>query len=168
MAFFLSGNPSNMPLDSLHGGYLGLFNGTAPYGPAQFVAIEFDSYRNDWDPINNHIGININSVVSWNTTSLISNTSLNGIMTAIINFNSSTGMLVASLHFPNDDNSSTEPFEVSYVLPDPKTLFPPEVAVGFSASNGAFTELHQILAWSFNSTIPATTTRKGMSSAFTS
>jgi hypothetical protein len=61
-------------------------------------------------------------------------------------------MLVARLHY--DDRPSVQPVEVGAELPYPVTsLLPPEVAVGFSAATGANMELHQILAWSFNSTL---------------
>ncbi|CAN6372813.1 unnamed protein product [Urochloa humidicola] len=160
IAFFLFGYPSRMPLDST-GGHLGLFNNSDPaiYGAGQFVAVEFDTFRNIWDPDDRHIGIDINSVQSFKTTSLPNNLTLNGTMTATITFDNITGMLAASLRF--HDHPSMEPVVVSYVLRDPKWLFPREVAVGFSASTGVSTERHQILAWSFNSTLAAPTPPKG-------
>ena len=97
-----------------------------------------------------HIGIDVSTVKnSENTTTTAS---LGGTMTASINFDSSTRMLVATLHF--DDDPTVPPVEVSARLRDPLTsLLPPEVAVGFSAATGANVELHQILSWSFNSTL---------------
>ncbi|CAL4979789.1 unnamed protein product [Urochloa decumbens] len=169
LAFFLSGYPSSLPPDT-NGGTLGLIGGnTVAYGSGQFVAVEFDTYQNeDWgDPSDNHIGIDINTLRSVNTTDL--NTTASGLpslkahatMIAAIQFDGTTGMLVASLRFHDHDHPSMEPAVVTYVLQDPKSLLPREVAVGFSAGSGTSTELHQILAWSFNSTLAASTPHKG-------
>ena len=56
---------SSIPNNS-EGGYLGLFsNETAINGTQnQFVAVEFDTYQNGWDPSATHVGIDINSIVS--------------------------------------------------------------------------------------------------------
>lgn len=80
-------------------------------------------------------------------------------MKASITFHNITMMLVVSLHFLN---SSSAPVQVSAKLPNPRTLLPPEVAVGFSTSTGSAFELHQILSWSFNSTLAAPLVQKGM------
>jgi len=155
MAFFLSGYPSIM---GAGGGYLGLVNFSDP--AARFIAVEFDTYKNEWDPNAKHIGIDIKSISSSNTTSLPNNLTLNGTMTATITFDSITGMLVASLLF--HDRPSIEPVVVSFELQDPKSLLPPEVAVGFAASTGVYVERHQIVTWSFDSTFAAPTPPKGM------
>ncbi|XP_062183433.1 L-type lectin-domain containing receptor kinase IX.1-like [Phragmites australis] len=156
MAFFLSGYPSRLPVSS-GGANLGLVSGKplSANGADQFVAVEFDTFSNrKWDPNTfDHIGIDIGSIESVNTTSLPRFT-LNGSMTATIRFHNTTRKLVASLQF--DDHPSTHPVEVSTALPNTSSIrywLPPEVAVGFSASTGRAIELHQMLAWSFNSTL---------------
>lgn len=144
LAFFLVGYPSVLPLDS-YGGAFGLMSGTTlqANGENRFIAVEFDTYNNtNFEPgqTMDHIGIDFNSVKhSVNTTNL-PEFSLNGTMTASINFNSSTRMLVARLYF--DDRPSMKPVEVSVQLPHPDTLLPPKVAVGFSAATGTGMELH--------------------------
>uniref|UniRef100_A0A0D9W203 non-specific serine/threonine protein kinase n=1 Tax=Leersia perrieri TaxID=77586 RepID=A0A0D9W203_9ORYZ len=158
MAFFLANYPSAMPGDS-DGGDLGLIDGATmtAVGPNRFVAVEFDTFNRSYDPPGNHIGIDLSSVKnSVRTTVLPLN--LNGSMTAFITFNSSTRMLVASLWLHDGHPSSAaNPYQVSAQLPDLDTLLPaPEVAVGFSASTGECKELHQILSWSFNSTLAPT------------
>ncbi|KQJ91905.1 hypothetical protein BRADI_4g40470v3 [Brachypodium distachyon] len=156
MAFFLTGYPSVMPPDSIGGG-LGLMNGRlhSAYGPDRFVAVEFDTFNNFFDPGNSsdHIGIDLSTLKDSNATMSLPTFRLNGTMTASISFSATTRTLVASLHF--DDRPSVQPVEVSRQLPDPiMALLPPDVAVGFSAATGAEAELHQILSWSFNSTLP--------------
>ncbi|KAJ1256852.1 hypothetical protein BS78_K287500 [Paspalum vaginatum] len=154
IAFFLS-SQSDMPPGS-NGGRFGLLRGDQPaaYGAGQFVAVEFDTYSNSWDPPDNHIGIDINTVNSGNTTSLPQGRTLSGTWTATITFDNITAMLSASLR-SGDDNSSMEPLVVTQVLQHPETVLPREVEVGFSAATGANKELSQILKWSFNSTIAA-------------
>uniref|UniRef100_A0ACD5TS09 Uncharacterized protein n=1 Tax=Avena sativa TaxID=4498 RepID=A0ACD5TS09_AVESA len=152
MAFFLSTYPSMLPVNS-GGGNLGLHNGDgmSAKGTNHFVAVEFDTYKNDFDNSTDHIGIDVDTAwASVNTTSV--NGSINGSMTAIITFNSTTRMLVASLHF--DDEPSRASYQVSTQLTNPiSDLLPSEVAVGFSAATGANVELHQVMSWSFSSTL---------------
>ncbi|CAN6363283.1 unnamed protein product [Urochloa humidicola] len=152
MAFFLSSYRSRI---GARGGNLGLYSDAS----APFIAVEFDTYQNEWDPDNKHIGIDINSITSRNTTSLPNNLTLKGTMAATITFDSITGMLVASLLF--HDHPSVESVVVSYKLQDPKSLLPRDVAVGFSGSTGKDVERHRILTWSFNSTFAASTPPKG-------
>ncbi|KAJ1256549.1 hypothetical protein BS78_K006700, partial [Paspalum vaginatum] len=171
IAFFLSSYPSKMPPES-YGENLGLLNSNDPvaYGSEQFVAVEFTSNH---DLNYSYIGININSLSSFNTTRLPSNQSLIGTWIATIKFNNITSVLVASLR--SFDNATMEPLVVSRELQDIKTLLPQEVAVGFSASIGyTYRELNKILAWSFNSTLappppppPTPHNKKGMSTART-
>ncbi|KAM0921120.1 hypothetical protein ACQ4PT_007022 [Festuca glaucescens] len=153
IAFFLSSYPSSRPGDS-YGGNLALHNGDGmhPLGADRFVAVEFDTFNNSWDPKGlDHIGIDINTVrASVNTTSLGGDL-INGSMTATITFDSSTRLLTASLKF--DDRPSPGPIQVRAELPAVTSLLPSEVAVGFSASTGGSVEIHQILSWSFNSTL---------------
>ncbi|CAO2202728.1 unnamed protein product [Urochloa humidicola] len=157
MAFFLSGYPSSMPANS-GGGNLGLYNrgDRSAHGAGQLIAVEFDTYQNEWDPDGKHISIDINSITSSNTTSLPDNLTLSGTMTATITFDSITGMLVASLLF--HDHPSIEPVVVNCELQDPKSLLSREVAVGFAGSTSG-PEGHQIVTWSFNSTSTPTPPR---------
>lgn len=62
LAFFLSPFPSALPGSSA-GGLLGLFNSSAPRaGP--LVAVEFDTYKNEWDPSGDHVGVDLGGIVS--------------------------------------------------------------------------------------------------------
>ncbi|XP_003577940.1 L-type lectin-domain containing receptor kinase IX.2 [Brachypodium distachyon] len=163
MAFFLTGYPSDMPPDS-EGGGLGLMNSdnSIAVGNHRFVAVEFDTHNNSYEhpaPKSlDHIAINLNSVRNSFKMTHLPSFSIQGTMTASINFDGNTRRLVATLQF--DDRPFTPPVEVSAQLPEPITaLLPPEVAVGFSASTGQLVELHQILSWSFNSTLAQETER---------
>ncbi|KAK1619174.1 hypothetical protein QYE76_024691 [Lolium multiflorum] len=163
MTFFLTGYPSSL-LKGWGTSGLGLINSSAtiPTGADRFIAIEFDTFNNGAnDPTgsSDHIGIDINSLTSVSALRLPSY-SLNGTMTATITFDNATRMLEATLHF--DADRSLDPVSVKTQLPDQlDALLPPVVAVGFSAVTGAYTELHQIHSWSFNSTMAARDTPTG-------
>ncbi|XBI87408.1 hypothetical protein VPH35_025506 [Triticum aestivum] len=158
MTFFLGCYPSTMPLNS-GGGNLGIMpdgdgKSRTAFGNDRFIAVEFDTFNNSWDPNTtyDHIGIDISSVMDSVNTTVLDSFSLNGSMTATVTFDNTTRMLVANLHF--DDHTYIAPVQVSTQLPDPvTTLLPPQVAIGFSAATGKDMELHQILSWSFNSSL---------------
>ncbi|KAF7129438.1 hypothetical protein RHSIM_Rhsim10G0189900 [Rhododendron simsii] len=60
----------NLPPNSF-GAYLGLTNFTTDGNVSnQIIAIELDTFKEDFDPDSNHVGLNINSVISGTTTSL--------------------------------------------------------------------------------------------------
>ncbi|EMS64182.1 Lectin-related protein [Triticum urartu] len=117
MAFFLAYYPSAMPPHS-GGGNLGLLpsgddgKSLTAFGNDRFVAVEFDTFSNSWDPDNtvDHIGIDISSMSSVKTTNLTS-FSLNGSMTATITFDNTTRMLVADLQFHG--NNTSRPVQAS-------------------------------------------------------
>ncbi|CAO2041624.1 unnamed protein product [Urochloa humidicola] len=169
MAFFLTGYQSSLTANS-GGGNLGLHNNTSANGDGRFIAVEFDTFHNPVGDgpfiqdgsrvLADHIGIDINNVRSVNTTNVLYSVGngtiyngLNGSMTAIITFHNTTRKMVASLQL--HDHPSAQPYyEVSAYLPDPVTsLLPPQVAVGFSAATGEGIELHELMEWSFNSTL---------------
>ena len=62
MTFFIS--PYHTIPEKSGGGFFGIANGT--YMDAHLFAVEFDTFRNSYDPSASHIGINVNTVVSDN------------------------------------------------------------------------------------------------------
>ncbi|KAJ1380200.1 Legume lectin domain [Sesbania bispinosa] len=73
--FFLASLDFDFP-DNSGGGFLGLFNKETAFNTSKnsIVAVEFDSFSNEWDPIfpekSPHIGIDINSIRSAISVSL--------------------------------------------------------------------------------------------------
>jgi hypothetical protein len=61
LAFFLSSSP-DIPSGS-HGEYLGVQDPSSS-SSNRFVAIEFDTYQNGYDPSASHVGLDVNTVVS--------------------------------------------------------------------------------------------------------
>ncbi|WVZ64617.1 hypothetical protein U9M48_014112 [Paspalum notatum var. saurae] len=159
MAFFLGHYPPALPANS-QGGALGLCtdycdaNKTA--GDYRFVAVEFDTFNDSWDPhlTYDHMGIDVSSIASVANISLPS-FSLNGQMSARVDYNGSTGVMDVELRFDHSPKfgDATPVFNVSARV-DLSAELPEQVAIGFSAATGASIELHQLLSWSFSLVVP--------------
>ncbi|XP_039158304.1 lectin 7-like [Eucalyptus grandis] len=65
ISFYIAPFDAVIPANS-SGGYLALFEPSMAMNTSanQIVAVEFDSFKNSWDPSPDHVGININSIVS--------------------------------------------------------------------------------------------------------
>ncbi|KAM3214767.1 hypothetical protein ACQJBY_066993 [Aegilops geniculata] len=156
MAFFLGHFPSEIPPQS-GGGGLGLLpaftNGT---GTTRMVAVEFDTLGNSYygGISKNHVGIDVNSMVSTASTPITSTQNLTSsyVMKATVTYHNVSKMLAVDLLI--DDAL----FQVNATV-DLSTQLPEEVAVGFSAATGNASELHRILSWSFSSSLPPLPTR---------
>ena len=162
LAFFISPFNSSIPdPNNTLGGYLGLFSNEAAINGTQnqIIAVEFDTYPNrGWDTNDTgappHMGIDINSIVSKVNVTLPRSINItNGSTTNVwVSYNSTSKNLSVLL------TSDTKPAyswnaSLSYIVD--LTILPEWVSVGFSAATGSSIELHQILYWSFNSTLEA-------------
>ncbi|XP_027362044.1 mannose/glucose-specific lectin-like [Abrus precatorius] len=153
-AFFLA--PAGLELPKAEpGGYLGLFTPETALDPTKnhVVAVEFDSFTNDWDPNAPsqfpHIGIDIDSVKSVVTAEWPSEVEPgNAVAQASINYNSESKRLSVFLVYPRDNRNAT----VSTII-DLRTVLPEWVIVGFSAATGDLVETHDILKWSFEAAL---------------
>ncbi|KAF5448410.1 hypothetical protein F2P56_028948 [Juglans regia] len=151
LAFFLAPKGSLLPVGA-QGGCLGLFSRchdfTVPRKDDQLVAVEFDTFKNDWDAIDGeHVGININSIRS--VQSKDSGRSLKNAsrVDASIRYNSKANELSVSWTFPDDpfvggNTSLSHSINLTAVLPE-------WVSIGFSAGSAYFFETHEILSWEF-------------------
>lgn len=155
IAFFLAPFDSKIP-DNSSDGYLALFSPeTAMTNDPrnQIVAVEFDSFRNRWDPSSDHVGINVNSIASVKTVLWKSSIKTAAPANAWVSYNSTTQNLSVFLTYADKPvyrgNSSL------WHVVDLREILPETVRVGFSASTGKEVELHKIISWSFNSTLEA-------------
>ncbi|CAN6217369.1 unnamed protein product [Urochloa humidicola] len=156
MAFFLasySDGKNVLGSSGGAGGNLGLFNDMDHFnatGDSRVVAVEFDTFRNVWDTSNQHIGIDVNSIRSVNSTYTrflqLKNLTSDLGMTATVQYDNKTMLLAVDLVI--DDAT----YQVSSIV-DMKSSLPAQVAVGFSAATGSSAELHRVQAWSFSSTL---------------
>ncbi|KAI4387176.1 hypothetical protein MLD38_005026 [Melastoma candidum] len=152
ISFFIAPFDSDIPINS-SGGYLALFPPeTATNTSAnRIVAIEFDSFQNGWDPSSDHIGINVNSIVSVSTCLWKTSIKTGSTGNAWIWYNATTFNLSVFLTFANNPHFNRNS-SLSYII-DFRTVLPETVRIGFSASTGSLVEIHNILSWSFVSTL---------------
>ncbi|KAL5197078.1 hypothetical protein ABZP36_000590 [Zizania latifolia] len=155
LAFFLSSSsPSTMP-HFQDGGNLGLFNNTKAMNLSAatgMVAVEFDTFKNDWDPTSDHIGIDVDSINSTVVQPLpdLRLTTGSKPMVARVSYNNSTRMLAVVLQMDPKDGGMK--YELNSTV-DLKSLLLPQVTIGFAAASGWSVYLHRVLSWSFTSTL---------------
>ncbi|KAL3730050.1 hypothetical protein ACJRO7_027106 [Eucalyptus globulus] len=156
MSFFLAPNGSNIPPHS-EGGKLALVNlqsDDSDSSNASFVAVEFDTYVNSWDPQYEHIGIDINSVnsttfVPWKWNRIGSG----GRVRATIAYDSSVHNLsVLLIDDESDETLSKNQSSLSLIINLTEYL-PEWVTIGFAATSGSAIEIHTVYSWKFNSSL---------------
>ncbi|XP_058185950.1 probable L-type lectin-domain containing receptor kinase S.5 [Rhododendron vialii] len=148
----------NLPPNSF-GGYLGLTNFTTDGDVSnQIIAIELDTFKEDFDPDSNHVGLNINSVISNSTTSLSPlgfelvppyGTTHNffNVWVQYDGIKKSIAVYMAKQANPTDPTPPRPdtPILTSYLelrgVVNQKSYF------GFSASTGNSAELNRVLRW---------------------
>ncbi|XP_042413085.1 L-type lectin-domain containing receptor kinase IX.1-like [Zingiber officinale] len=161
LAFFLSSGETE--LNYARGGFLGIFsNSSFSDSPAGTVAVEFDTFSNDWDPKGVHLGIDVDNITSAVTTPW--NVDIRGgkPATAWVSYDSKARNLSVLVNYEPDPESglrSATSAALSFVV-DLRKVLPEKVTMGFSATTGNLTEAHTLLAWSFNSTLEERGARK--------
>ncbi|KAI3961305.1 hypothetical protein MKX01_007019 [Papaver californicum] len=155
MTFFLAPFGSKAPRDS-YGLALGLLSqeqavSLVPAPENQIVAVEFDTVGNTWDPSNNHVGINVNSLksvanVTWNSSMVDGRTA-----NAWVTYNSTTKNLSVFLTYA--ENPVFNGISSLFHIVDLSKILPEKITVGFSAATGSAIEIHQLLSWQFNSNL---------------
>lgn len=153
--FFLASLDFEFPENNAAGGFLGIFDKETAFNTSKnsIVAVEFDSFSNEWDPHfpegSPHIGIDINTIKSTVTAPWPIDSQPGGaIGKARISYRTASKELSVSVSYPNS------PVKVNVNLSYPvnfATLLSEWVLVGFSASTGELVETHDILSWSFTS-----------------
>ncbi|PNX95664.1 lectin [Trifolium pratense] len=140
---------------SSEGGFLGLFDEGTAFNTSKnsIVAVEFDSFANEWDPQGNtpHIGIDINTIESSITVDWpIDRQQEGSIGKARITYTAASKELSVLVTYPNDPIK--EEVGVSYPV-DFADILSEWVLVGFSGATGQLAETHDILSWSFASNL---------------
>eukprot|EP00258_Populus_trichocarpa_P042462 XP_024458481.1 L-type lectin-domain containing receptor kinase IX.1 isoform X1 [Populus trichocarpa] len=150
LAFFLAPEGSKLPPNLSQGRSLGLTRNDQQLNTTDnhFVAVEFDIYKNYFDPPGEHVGIDINSMQSVNNITWLCNIS-GGIKTdAWISYSSSTHNL--SVAFTGYRNNTVEMQFLSQIV-SLRDYLPERVSFGFSASTGSASALHTLYSWDFSS-----------------
>ncbi|CAO2146639.1 unnamed protein product [Urochloa humidicola] len=157
MAFFVGAYPTSLPNDS-GGGFLGLVNSLGNLTNTDFppiIAVEFDAFRNEWDPKNatKHMGVDVNSITSAASTALPHWCFDGTAMSAWVRYDANARTLSATLRLDDRQPGLLSLYNVSSPVDFRAEGLPQLGAVGFSASTGDLVERHQILSWSFESTL---------------
>ncbi|EXC36488.1 L-type lectin-domain containing receptor kinase IX.1 [Morus notabilis] len=153
ISFFLAPFNSDVPNNS-SGGFLALFSPETAFNASenQIVAVEFDSFADPWDPKADHVGINVNSIVSVKNVTWPQSSMKNGsIANAWVSYNSSTKNLSVFLTYAHDPIFQGQ-YNLSHIV-DLREILPQEVRIGFSAATGKHIEIHNVLSWSFSSSL---------------
>jgi hypothetical protein len=169
LAFVIAPSLDGPPLGS-HDGFLGLTNATlqaSGSGPAanRFVAVEFDTFNQSYDPSANHVGLDIGSVESNVTANLadfnitIANTFANAVnYTVWIEYDGVGRSISVYMVVQGKPKPATPvlaaPLDLSQHVPE-------HAYIGFSGSTGAAYELNCILDWTlWIETIPEDEVKK--------
>ncbi|WRX14411.1 Protein kinase domain - like 10 [Theobroma cacao] len=158
-AFFLAPNGSKIPPYS-GGGLFGLENIDPTYINYRFVAVEFDTFTNNWDnAMSDHVAIDLNTVQKSLTSRpwWWSDTENGGKVDAFISYNSTTKNLSVVL-LDTDDYTLKNSTSLSTIL-DFSIYLPEWVTFGFSGTTGALFEIHTIYSWNFSSSLPVATNK---------
>lgn len=118
----------------------------------QQLAIEFDTFKNEWDPDGNHIGINTLSVMNSLIAKTLNSSNIelkSGKQIRVkIEYNGYTKDLQIYVGYEGNPLKSF----LKYSIKVSKKV-PSKVYLGFTASTGTLTETHQIHDWVFTSTM---------------
>ncbi|CAI8617997.1 unnamed protein product [Vicia faba] len=117
-----------------------------------FVSVEFDAFQNYWDPGFNHVGVNINSVVSDTYIKWSPDVSERIAYNCSIEYSSKSNNLnVYITGYRLNEGQETQTF--SHIIGLREHL-PDYVIVGISASTGTVDEEHMLQSWSFSTSQP--------------
>lgn len=153
ISFFIAPVESEIPANST-AGYLALFSpesATNSTGNNSIVAVEFDSNKDPWDPSSDHVGINVNSIVSVRNVSWNSSIKDGRVANAWVSYISASNLLTVYLTYavdPEFNGQSVLSFPINW-----KDHLPRIVQIGFSAATGDSFETHDILSWVFTSSL---------------
>ncbi|XP_072089559.1 L-type lectin-domain containing receptor kinase IX.1-like [Arachis hypogaea] len=114
-----------------------------------FVAVEFDTFGNDWDPPYDHVGIDVKSIATAFTAEWFSSRDERG-YDAVITYNAATNNL--SVTFTGYKDNVTKIKQNLWSKVDMRDVLPEWVEFGFTSATGLFYEYHTLFSWSFSST----------------
>ncbi|KAI4367516.1 hypothetical protein MLD38_023246 [Melastoma candidum] len=156
LAFFLAPNGTRLP-DFRDGSNLGLMSAEQQLNDTggSFVAVEFDTHKNAWDPEGDHVGVDINflksvAYVKWKSGVMP------GHKTEVwVRYDPAKNYLQVTFT-ELGDNGRIEIRSLDYAVNLSQAIMNEWATIGFSASTGSFHEFHKILSWEFSVTDPIT------------
>ncbi|KAK2995073.1 hypothetical protein RJ640_028243 [Escallonia rubra] len=149
-AFFMAPVGSRIPVGA-EGSGLALANPAENSSANHFFAVEFDSYRNEWDVVLPHVGIDINSMGSVSIANWDNSFAQRVVNDAWVSYRSSSKLL--TVVFTSFSNGSTQRGSLNHTI-DLRDYLPKMVSFGFSSGTREYFEENNIRSWEFNSTSP--------------
>ncbi|XP_057831325.2 2-acetamido-2-deoxy-D-galactose-binding seed lectin 2-like [Cryptomeria japonica] len=155
LTFFLAPFDSEPP-QNCTGQWLGLFNqSTDGNSSNHIVAVEFDTFKNDpFDPDDNHVGINVNSIVSKASVSMRNKSGIEigsgSILSSWVDYDGLAKRLDVFLTADLNALEKPESPILSYEI-DLTNILPQNIKVGISASTAYSLEQHYVYFWDFKS-----------------
>ncbi|GLJ32078.1 hypothetical protein SUGI_0645970 [Cryptomeria japonica] len=132
---------------------LGLFDSSTNGSTTGQLAIEFDTYKNRFDPDGNHVGIDIQGIIS-NVTAGMGEHGIDikagRAIQVRVDYDGWAKSLQIYARYAN--NTSAYASILNHTVELENTV-PKSAYVGFSASTGSSYEIHRILDWNFSSVI---------------
>lgn len=115
-----------------------------------FVAVEFDTFVNTWDPTYDHVGIDVNSISSSYTTQWFTSLDERG-YDVDVSYNSMSNNLSVTFTGYRDNNTIEQNL---FQIVNLREFLPDRVEFGFTSATGLFWgEEHTLRSWSFNSSL---------------
>jgi hypothetical protein len=161
-AFVLQNSEAGANALGSGGGNFGLLSGPS-LGSTQIprsLAIEFDTYRNSWDPNNNHIAVLRDGDVTQalaTTSAGLPDLNSGSLLNAWVEYDGSTNRLEVFLS-PQTTRPNTA--TLSYTV-DLAAVLGSQAYVGFSGTTGGLVNAQQITSWTFNSDETSPTSSPG-------
>ncbi|XP_060175950.1 L-type lectin-domain containing receptor kinase IX.1-like [Lycium barbarum] len=156
LAFFLAPAGSRIPDNLTIGGSLGLTIDAQQLNTSRnhFVAVEFDTFKNWYDPPGDHVGVDINSMESVANLTWSSSIPDGKRTDAWISYNStSKNLSVVFTGFQLEGNTTVTVLQsLSYNL-DLQEYLPEWVTFGFTGATGGLFALQSIYSWNFTSSL---------------
>eukprot|EP01018_Ginkgo_biloba_P007300 Gb_11056 [translate_table: standard] len=161
LAFFMQ-NPANANALVGAGGWIGLVNESSNGNASnQIVAVEFDTYKNDWDPDSNHVGIDVNNITSKAVVTADYLDQILGMeqtpgpglslrdrtLAARIDYDGQS----KTLHVFLSNSSTVQGDPILSFGIDLSKFLPESIDVGFAAATGSVTGTNRVISWNFSS-----------------
>lgn len=150
LAFIIVPNDGPFLPDS-SGGSLGLFDSSTDGNTTNQLAIEFDTFKNERDPNDNHVGIDINGIIS-NATADLGQNGIDLKSGRPIKFRIHYGGWSKTLQIYAAYADRQIPYSIILNRTiELSSTVPQSAYLGFSAATGNSFEIQRILDWNFRS-----------------
>ncbi|GLJ32009.1 hypothetical protein SUGI_0644600 [Cryptomeria japonica] len=134
-----------------YGGFLGLFDHSTEGNRTGQLAIELDTFQNEFDPDDNHVGIDIQSIKS-NVTANMGNHGMDIKAGRAIQVRVDYDGWAKSLQiYARYADSTSDYSSLLNSTVELEKIVPRSAYLGFSATTGKSLEIHRLLDWSFSS-----------------